>query len=291
MKKLFLTLLITWIVAWIGYYFFTTWPARDDLIFAGNYQSFESISGSIDSDKTTVLNFYAPWCPSCRAAHTNILNEIDKLPTNLQILNVDYDTNKDLRMKYWVTSQHTFVLIDRNGNKLKSIQGLNHVSEIIDFVWSDLRNTVVTAPKTGDAQTGNTEVIGNVNELPTVQKTTSMPIKQDTMKEETTQSAGIYIDYESGKQYIADTSKKVVLFFHASRCPNCKQAETDILKNKDMIDSNLVILKVDYDSSKALKQQYGITSQTSYVLVNSDATLNKKSVGLTSLQAIEKFVK
>lgn len=106
----------------------------------------------------------------------------------------------------------------------------------------------------------------------------------------TTPLAGIYTDYEWGKKYISDPSKKVVLFFHASRCPSCKQAEKDILKNKDMIDSNLIILKVDYDTATELKKQYSITSQTSYVLLNTDGTLNKKSIGMTSLEDIEKFV-
>jgi thiol-disulfide isomerase/thioredoxin len=80
------------------------------------------------------------------------------------------------------------------------------------------------------------------------------------------------------------------LFFHASRCPACKAAESNIIANKDTIDSNLVILKVDYDTAIELKKQYAITSQTSYVLLNTDGTLNKKSVGMTSLEDIEKFV-
>jgi thiol-disulfide isomerase/thioredoxin len=80
------------------------------------------MSGAINSEDITVLNFYAPRCPSCRAAHKNIINEVNQLPENLQILNVDYDSNTELRQKYDVTSQHTFVLIDRNGNKIKSIQ-------------------------------------------------------------------------------------------------------------------------------------------------------------------------
>jgi thiol-disulfide isomerase/thioredoxin len=54
----------------------------------------------IDSNKVTVLDFYASRCPSCRAAHKNIVEEANQLPKNLQILNVDYDTNKDLRDKY-----------------------------------------------------------------------------------------------------------------------------------------------------------------------------------------------
>lgn len=278
MKKTLLTILIMWLIGWIWYHFLMTWPTRDELVFAGNYQSFESMSGSIDSDKVTVLDFYAPRCPSCRAAHKTILSEVDQLPTNLQILNVDYDSNTVLRQQYGVTSQHTFVLIDRKGNKIKSIQWLNHVSEIIDFVWSEILNPIVPQVMTGEILTGDMVQTGN---------------NSNTGSEEviTTPSAGIYTDYESGKKYITDPSKKVVLFFHASRCPSCKAAESDIIANKDTIDSNLVIIKVDYDTASDLKKQYNITSQTSYVLVDSDGNLNKKSVGMTSLSSIEDFVR
>jgi thiol-disulfide isomerase/thioredoxin len=69
-----------------------------------------------------------------------------------------------------------------------------------------------------------------------------------------------------------------VLFFHASRCPNCRQAEKDILANKNIIDSDLVILKVDYDTSSDLKKKYSITSQTSYVLLDSQGNSKKKTI-------------
>jgi thiol-disulfide isomerase/thioredoxin len=58
------------------------------------------MSGAINSEDITLLNFYAPRCPSCRAAHKNILNKVNQLPENLQILNIDYDSNQDLRTKY-----------------------------------------------------------------------------------------------------------------------------------------------------------------------------------------------
>ncbi len=280
-----------------------TWPSRDEIVFAGNYQSYESMSNTIDSDKITVLNFYAPRCPSCRAAHTNILNQVDQLPANVQILNVDYDTNANLRQKYGVTSQHTFVLIDRNGNAIRSIKWLNHVSEILDFVWDEMWNRepiVADVVEDGDTESWTNALIeeNNTGEAPIAtvvpdqqgNTTTTSEPKQEEIKEEVRQSAGIYTDYESGKRYISDTNKNVVLFFHASRCPNCRQAEQNIIANRNSIDSNLVILKVDYDAATDLKKQYGITSQTSYVLVNTDGSLNKKAQGLTSLQAIEKFV-
>ena len=284
MKKTLLRLWWILILAWWIYFWFMKWPSRDAIVFAWNYQAYEIASGSINSDKITVLDFFAPRCPSCRAAHKNIVSEVHQLPANLQILNVDYDTNTDLRQKYGVTSQHTFVLIDKQWNMIKKIQWLNHVAEIINFVWD---YTPATTPA------DNSEVTSSWTDIIIPSTGTGEQIiekKAWAPTEIITPSAGIYTDYESGKKYISDSSKKVVLFFHASRCPNCRQAEEDILAHKDTIDPNLVILKVDYDNSTELKKKYGITSQTSYVVLNTDGSMNKKMIGLTSLQSIEKFV-
>ena len=39
------------------------------------------------------------------------------------VYKVDYDTALDLRQRYGVTTQHTFVVIDGNGEKIDAIIG------------------------------------------------------------------------------------------------------------------------------------------------------------------------
>lgn len=59
-----------------------------------------------------ILFFHAPWCPQCRSIEKDILN--GEIPSDLTIFKVDYDTNQELRKKYGVTLQTTFVKIDDN---------------------------------------------------------------------------------------------------------------------------------------------------------------------------------
>jgi len=57
-----------------------------------------------------VLFFHATWCPPCKAADKNL--SWSDIPEWLTILKLDYDANIDLRKKYWITTQHTFVQVN-----------------------------------------------------------------------------------------------------------------------------------------------------------------------------------
>ncbi len=71
----------------------------------------------------TILYFHANWCPICQALDPDITKNISQLPIGVTILKVDYDKETDLKKKYGVTYQHTFVQVDPNGNKLKLWNG------------------------------------------------------------------------------------------------------------------------------------------------------------------------
>lgn len=60
--------------------------------------------------KKTILFFHAPWCGDCQA-FDKVLRE-GSIPAGVQILKVDYDSRQDLRQKYGVTKQSTFVELD-----------------------------------------------------------------------------------------------------------------------------------------------------------------------------------
>ncbi|MGV8850480.1 MAG: thioredoxin family protein [Propionibacteriaceae bacterium] len=74
-------------------------------------------------------------------------------------------------------------------------------------------------------------------------------------------------DYTASMATYADT--KVVYFFHASWCPDCKAADTALTSDPGSIPAKVTIVKVDYDTSTALKQKYGVTMQHTYVQVDS----------------------
>ena len=67
----------------------------------------------------TLLFFHAAWCPTCRSADTDISKNGNAFPPELAILKVNYDKERDLKRRYNVTTQHTFVQIDSEGNEIK----------------------------------------------------------------------------------------------------------------------------------------------------------------------------
>lgn len=76
----------------------------------------DQIKDANSDGKKTVLFFHAPWCPSCKQANLDFTGNMNLIPKNIVVLKTDYDTSKELKKKYGVTYQHTFVQIDKNGD-------------------------------------------------------------------------------------------------------------------------------------------------------------------------------
>lgn len=94
------------------------------MIKAGSYESYapEKIALA-SSEHNVVLFFRASWCPTCRAVDADIKANLSKIPSNLTILDVNYDDSTSLKKKYGVTYQHTFVQVDAQGQLIKKWQG------------------------------------------------------------------------------------------------------------------------------------------------------------------------
>ena len=75
---------------------------------------------------------------------------------------------------------------------------------------------------------------------------------------------GVYVDYSENA--IAEAEGRVLLFFHASWCPQCRAIEEDILA--DGVPDGVTIVKVDYDDYQNLRAEYGVTLQTTFVEVD-----------------------
>lgn len=83
-----------------------------------------------------------------------------------------------------------------------------------------------------------------------------------------------YLDYKA--DLVESTTGKRVLFFHASWCSQCKELDESIKTGK--IPGGVTIFKTDYDSNQKLRQQYGVTLQTTLVLLDEKGGLAKKYV-------------
>jgi thiol-disulfide isomerase/thioredoxin len=70
----------------------------------------------------TVLFFAADWCPYCQADLTDINANGSRLG-KVNVVVVDFDKSADLRSKYGVTAQDTYVQIGGMGEKLAAWNG------------------------------------------------------------------------------------------------------------------------------------------------------------------------
>lgn len=81
----------------------------------GRYVDYSAKAVAAESFEETILFFHASWCVECRGFDKAI--KADDIPKGVQILKVDYDNATDLRKKYGVTIQSTFVKVDSDGGK------------------------------------------------------------------------------------------------------------------------------------------------------------------------------
>ncbi len=87
---------------------------------AGSYKNYslETVKSEQEAGNKVVLFFHASWCPFCKSADKAFTEGADKIPSGVTILKTDYDSNSELKTKHGVTTQHTFVQIDKAGNQI-----------------------------------------------------------------------------------------------------------------------------------------------------------------------------
>ena len=94
---------------------------------------FNTNKTSYDEQKK-VYFFHASWCPICKSIDEDISSDPTQIPSNTTFIKTDFDTSTELRQKYGVTSQYTFVQVDTEGNEVdqwsatsldKAIAGIN----------------------------------------------------------------------------------------------------------------------------------------------------------------------
>ena len=88
-------------------------------------EDFDSASG-----KKRIFFFHAAWCPTCKVANENLTINAQKIPDDVIVFKTDYDTETDLKNKYGITYQHTFVQVDADGNELSKWNG-GDIEELI----------------------------------------------------------------------------------------------------------------------------------------------------------------
>lgn len=127
---------------------------------------------------------------------------------------------------------------------------------------------------------------------PTATATSSPASSPSKMMSQSPQvSPGSFIplsEYEANKAKYQDTN--VVYFFNAGWCPTCQEATQNLEAANGNLPKNLTVVDIDYDDSSALKEQYGVTVQHTFVEVDANGNMIKKWTGSSTPQQIESQV-
>lgn len=107
-------------------------PATEQTADRATVVSFETEDqvNSLAAEGKTVVFFYAAWCPNCRATIAELNARWAEVNPDLTVVIADYDKETALKGKFGVTYQDTFVLLDAQGNSVRSwnaggVDGLN----------------------------------------------------------------------------------------------------------------------------------------------------------------------
>lgn len=92
---------------------------------SGRYQDYspEAVAAAQKAGNRVVLSFSAAWCPFCKAADEAFKSRTNQIPEDVTLLKVDYDNSTDLKRRYGVTYQHTFVQINNSGDLVTKWSG------------------------------------------------------------------------------------------------------------------------------------------------------------------------
>jgi thioredoxin 1 len=106
----------------------------DAMMMKGSYETYSAEKIARAEKGDVVLFFHASWCPSCRSINSDIESNISSIPEGVSILKVDYDRETELKKKYGVTYQHTFVQVDKDGNLIKKWSGSPKLSNLVSEI-------------------------------------------------------------------------------------------------------------------------------------------------------------
>jgi methionine-R-sulfoxide reductase/methionine-S-sulfoxide reductase len=121
------------------------------------YKDYEDAILSTLTGSRILLFFHASWCPTCQNFEKQILKST--LPKDVVILKVDYDTATELKKKYSVLSQSTFVQVDSEWNMYKRWLGKSELTDILSDMATpqDLLSKKLTPLQFQVTQMGGTE--------------------------------------------------------------------------------------------------------------------------------------
>jgi len=95
-----------------------TRPPADAVLF----ESLEQVT-ALARRGPAILYFHAEWCPTCQATMVSFQARWPEVQPGLTVIIADYDAETELKARYGVTYQNTFVQVAADGSRIQSWNG------------------------------------------------------------------------------------------------------------------------------------------------------------------------
>ncbi|MEX0895859.1 MAG: thioredoxin family protein [Patescibacteria group bacterium] len=91
----------------------------------------EALQSAHNQENTVVLYFWAPWCSTCSTLDHDLQDGIAQVPDDITLLRVNYDEETELKQRFNVVTQHTFVQLTANNEPITVWVG-GEIEELVE---------------------------------------------------------------------------------------------------------------------------------------------------------------
>lgn len=92
----------------------------------------EEFDDAINSEKLSVVEFFATWCMPCRMLKP-IMEKIEGQKKSISFYEIDVEESEEIAKRYRIFSVPTVVCF-KGGKKIDSIVGLNTYDDMLSFI-------------------------------------------------------------------------------------------------------------------------------------------------------------
>lgn len=258
------------------------WQSQEDqqMTYASNsnasYQDFnQSEYESLKGKAPFVLFFHAQWCSTCVELEKNIKAELQQFPMGTIIYKVNYDKEEDLKKEYKITTQSVFIVVDAQGQVSETLVAPSK-AQLVKAIQKVSANTnEESAAVVEEANTAEAEA----NESPETKAKEKAEAEAKNKETSTNSESAKYLSYSASTVAASHGQEAYALFFHAPWCPVCVGMEADIKATLSDFPVGSKIFKADFDTELDLRKQYGITIQSTIVIIDKDGKVAEKLTG------------